>query len=167
MGEPSPVERAGLLVTARDAPGVVDVRSESCFAVIPAYLEASDPGVNFAWVAVVRPGVVVGVRIADAACFARIVGGALLGVLLPVWAAGVTRPVLIEGVIRPLDRDADGVLRPLAKADGRAGVTRPFRVDATEEGRETYAVGGESLLALVNTPQLGGQTKYCFLEAKA
>lgn len=55
----------------------------------------------------------------------------------------------------------EGVTRPATD-----GVIRPFRLDATEGGRDIAVgptVGAESLAAAMKTPQLGGQEKYCFL----
>lgn len=80
---------------------------------------------------------------------------------------GVARP---EGVIRPLDRETEGVLVFFDEVEGvirpelKAGVTRPLREDATDDGRAPYpTVGGEIFEEATKTPHLSAQVKYCFL----
>lgn len=85
--------------------------------------------------------------------------GVVPGVTLP-GTEGVRRPVDAEGVIRPLDRDTDGVILPPRFADTE-GVIRPLREDATDDGRFP-TVGGDSFVVATNTPHWGGQVKYCF-----
>ena len=150
IGEPSPVDLEGL---AEPVPRLgLCGAPESCFAVMPTYFAARDPGVILVGTFVLRPGVI-SVRVFTADVRGRAEGVCRLGVFRPVEAAGVTRPLLmdgvtlplpIDGVIRPLD--TDGVFRPLPK-EGRAegvilpddekdGVIRPLRLDATDDGRE-------------------------------
>lgn len=90
--------------------------------------------------------------------------GVVPGVTLP-GTEGVRRPVDAEGVIRPLDRDTDGVILPPRFADTE-GVIRPLREDATDDGRFP-TVGGDSFVVATNTPHWGGQVKYCFLMSKS
>ena len=151
----------------------------SCFAVIPTYLAAREPGVMLVGGgAVVRPGVT---KVLVAEGRGRAEGVCrLLGVLRPVDAAGVTRPLDIEGVILPFENE--GVFRPLGtegvflpfpmegKADGvilpeaeKEGVILPLRTDATEDGLEWPTVGADNLVDATKTPQFGGHVKYCFL----
>lgn len=130
----------------------------SCFAVIPAYLDARVPGVGVltaedTGTAIRLPGVR---RRAE-----RAVGVSEVedpGVILPLLLAGVVRP---EGVILPLLRlglelvdrkPADGVTRPFVSD----GVTLP---PITDGGR---CAGAESFVVAMNTPHFGGQVKYCF-----
>lgn len=68
---------------------------------------------------------------------------------------------------RPFENECDDDFLPVAGLDEKEGVMRPFRVDATEDGRDVLpwlAVGAESLFAKMKIPQLGGHTKYCFLQ---
>ena len=75
------------------------------------------------------------------------------------------RPLGREGVLRPAGTetvDAEGGPRP------NEGVSRPLRIDATEEGRDALlapTVGRDSLSALMKTPHFGGHVKYFFLQA--
>lgn len=93
--------------------------------------------------------------------------GVVPGVTQPL-VAGVVRPV--EGVTLPLQKVVDGV-REVEKNDGvirpeLAGVILPPRADATDEGRcmaPGPTVGEESFVVAMNTPQLSGHEKYCFL----
>ena len=97
----------------------------------------------------------------------RVVGSAVpgvrrpltLGVILPL--TGVTRPLDIEGVFRPVEaEDMELGMRT------DEGVSLPLRTEATEAGRDTLpspTVGVESLSAPMKTPQLGGQVKYRLL----
>jgi hypothetical protein len=83
------------------------------------------------------------------------------GVTLPEGSDGVTLAFDSDGVMRPVE--AEGVTLPLIE-----GVVRPLRVDATDAGRDTIPfriAGGDSLVEATNTPQLGGQLKYCTLKA--
>lgn len=85
------------------------------------------------------------------------------------------RPPL-EGVVRPVEVDAEGVIRELVLNDMEVegvflpdteGVARPPRDDATDDGRGTApgpTVGAESFVVAMKTPQLGGHEKYCLLE---
>jgi hypothetical protein len=95
------------------------------------------------------------------------------GMTRPEGVTGVALP-LLEGVIRPLDIDDDGVMRDPDFNDALngvsrpnvAGVTRPPREDATEDGRWIApgpTVGDESLTVDTKTPQFSGHRKYCFL----
>lgn len=178
-GEPNPVDLVGLADPAPRAGLPVDVLEVSCFAVIPTYFEARDPGVIFVWTVVVRPGVT-SARAVVAEGRGRAEGVGIPGVRRPVEAAGVTRPLPIEGVTLPFPSegvtrplDTEGVLRPLAideRAEGvilpdaeKEGVIRPLRVDATDEGREIPTVGADNLVEATKTPQFGGQVKYCRL----
>ena len=83
---------------------------------------------------------------------------------LPLCEAGVTRPFDKDGVLRPFaltDVEKEGVILP-----DNEGVTRPLRLEATEEGLEIDVeptVGEESLEAAMNTPQFGAHVKYRFL----
>lgn len=105
----------------------------------------------------------------------RAAGVVVPGVQRPGVVDGVTRPAEKEGVTRPFDATApERDLRPegIANADGvilpesGKGVTRPFREEATDEGRETLGpvVAVDNFVAATNTPQFGGQVKYCMLE---
>jgi hypothetical protein len=134
----------------------------SCWAVIDIYLAALEPAVILS----VREVVVdleVGVLSARRTCAA----GVVPGVTQP-FVAGVMRPV--TGVTLPLEIVADGV-REVVKKDGvirpeLAGVVLPPRFDATDEGRcmaPGPTVGDESFVVAMNTPQLSGHEKYCFL----
>ena len=95
------------------------------------------------------------------------VAGVVPGVAQPL-VAGVVRPV--EGVTFPLEKVADGV-REVVKNDGvirpeLTGVILPPRADATDEGlcmAPGPTVGNESFVVAMNTPQLSGHEKYCFL----
>lgn len=101
--------------------------------------------------------------------------GVTAGVLRPDESEGVILP-LDEGVMRPLDTEAEGTRREPKSEEpegvmrpDRAGVTRPPREDTTEGGRDTAptpTVGGESLEMATNTPQLTGQEKYSFLNRR-
>lgn len=79
---------------------------------------------------------------------------------------GVTLPLDIEGVFRPLPNDerVEGVILPEAEKEG---VIRPLRTDATDDGRDidSPVVGADSLVDATKTPQLGGQEKYCLLQS--
>lgn len=73
-------------------------------------------------------------------------------------SCGVTLPYEAEGVMRPalMEYGVDGVTRPEIE-----GVTRSPRDDATDRGRQFGpTVGGESLVAATNTPQLCEHAKY-------
>ena len=147
-GEPNPVDLEGLAEPAARA-GLCGVR-ESCFAVIPTYFAARDPGVILVGTLVLRAGVTSVRVVAAADGRGRAEGVWRLGVFRPVEAAGVTRPLLIDGVTLPLPIDGvtrpfeiDGVLRPVPKPEGvilpeaeKEGVIRPLRDEATDDGRE-------------------------------
>lgn len=101
-----------------------------------------------------------------------------LGRMLPMVLEGVILPLTNElgvrppadGVILPLECEAEGV-RGAEKTEGvilpeLAGVARPPREDATEEGRGTApgrTVGADSFEVATKTPHLSGHEKYCFL----
>ena len=133
----------------------------SCWAVIDIYLAALEPAVILS----VRE-VVVDLEVGVLDARRTFVAGVVPGVTQPL-IAGVVRPV--EGVTLPLEKVADGV-REVAKNDGvirpeLAGVILP-RVDATDEGRcmaPGPTVGDDSFVVAMNTPQLSGHKKYCFL----
>lgn len=151
-----------------------ETRLLSCFAVMPTYFEARDPGVIMDSILVV-PLVVTALRLVIVAVLVRVVGKPPLGVRRPDDAEGVILPLGSPGVTRPFDSGSDGVLRPFAVDEVDSdGVTRPeiegvarlLRDEATEEGLEIEpepTVGGESLDATMNTPQFGAQAKYRFL----
>ena len=182
IGEPNPVDLEGL---AEPVPRLgLGGTPESCFAVIPTYFAAREPGVMFVGTFVLRPGVT-SVLVFAAEFRGRAEGVCRLGVFRPVEAAGVTRPLLTDGVTLPLPIDGvtrpldiEGVFRPLPK-EGRAegvilpdaekeGVIRPLRLEATDEGREKEipTVAAESFVDATKTPQLGGHEKYCLLGDK-
>lgn len=153
----SPVGRDGLLDIAS--------RELSCLAVIDIYFDAREPAVIFSERKEVR-----GFEVVECASEREDVDA---GKKRAEGVAGVTLP-LLEGVIRPLDIDDDTVMRDPDFNDALdgvicpdiAGVTRPPREDATEDGRWIApgpTVGGESLTVDTKTPQRSGQTKYCFL----
>ena len=133
----------------------------SCWAVIDIYLAALEPAVILPVRKVVFD-LKVGVLNARRIFIAGVVPGVTQSVV-----AGVVRPV--EGVALPLGKVADG--REVVKNDGvirpeLAGVILPPRVDATDEGRciaPGPTVGDESFVVAMNTPQLSGHEKYCFL----
>jgi hypothetical protein len=134
----------------------------SCWAVIDIYLAALEPAVILSVREVV---VVLEMGVLDAR--RTFAAGVVPGVTQPL-VAGVVRPV--KGVTLPLQKEADGV-REVEKNDGvirpeLAGVILPPRADATDEGRcmaPGPTVGDESLVVAMNTPQLSGHEKYCFL----
>lgn len=134
----------------------------SCWAVIDIYLAALEPAVILS----VRE-VVADLDIGVLNARRTVVAGVVPGVTQP-FVAGVVRPV--EGATLPLERVADGV-REVVKKDGvirpeLAGVILPPRLDATDEGRcvePRPTVGNESFVVAMNTPQLSGHEKYCFL----
>lgn len=150
--------------------GLLDAASRelSCLAVIDIYLDAREPAVIFS---VRKEARVLEGTSEREACGVDIAPTRAEGV------TGVTLP-LFEGVIRPLDIDddddvmrdpdfnnvlVDGVICPDIDI---AGVTRPPRADATEDGRGIApgpTVGGESLTMETKTPQFSGHGKYCFL----
>ena len=133
----------------------------SCWAVIDIYLAALEPAVILS----VRE-VVVDLEMGFLDTRRTFAAGVVPGVTQPL-VAGVVRPV--EGVTLPLQKVVDGV-REVEKNDGvirpeLAGVILPPRADATDEGRMTPGptVGDESFVVAMNTPQLSGHEKYCFL----
>jgi len=134
----------------------------SCLAVIDIYFAALEPAVILS----VRE-VVVDFEVGVLNARRTFVAGVVPGVTQP-FVAGVVRPV--EGVTLPLEKVADGV-REVVKKDGvirpeLAGVVLPPRVDATDDGRcmaPRPTVGDESFVVAMNTPQLSGHEKYCFL----
>lgn len=146
-------ERVGLLTEFLVGLSVPDLRLLSCFAVMPIYRDARDPGVMPTDPGVLLPGVIVR---------ARLTGSAVPGVRRPLTPGvmrpftGVTRPLGIEGVFLLLDKvDMEFGMR-------LEGVSRPSRMEATEDGRDILpgpTVGAESLSALMNTPHAGGQAK--------
>ena len=177
-GEPNPVDLVGLIAPAArfGLPGVVPA---SCFAVIPTYLAALEPGVILVGTFVVRAGVT-RLRAVVADGRGRAEGVCRLSVLRPVDAAGVTRPLPKDGVTLPLEIDGvtlpldiEGVFRPLpmeGRAEGvirpdaeKEGVMRPLRTDATDDGRDIPTVAADSFVKATKTPQLGGHVKYCLL----
>ena len=122
-GEPNPVDLEGLAEPAGRA-GLCGVR-ESCFAVIPTYFAARDPGVILVGTLMLHAGVTSVRVVAAADSRGRAEGVWRLGVFRPVEAAGVTRPLLIDGVTLPLPIqgvtrpfEIDGVLRPVLKPEG-------------------------------------------------
>ena len=129
----------------------------SCCAVIDIYLAALEPAVILS----VRE-VVVDLEVGVLNTRRTFVA------VTQSFVAGVVRPV--EGVTLPLEKLADGV-REVVTKDGvtrpeLAGVVLPPRVDATDEGRGMApgpTVGDESFVVAMNTPQLSGHEKYCFL----
>ena len=146
-------------------------RELSCFAVIATYFEALEPAVNL-----FAEEFGSGLDLVDWVSERSARGpGVTPGVPRPDESEGVILP-LDEGVMRPLDTEAEGIRREPKSEEpegvmrpDRAGVTRPPREDATEEGRDTApipTVGGESLEKATNTPQLTGQEKYSFLNKK-
>lgn len=85
------------------------------------------------------------------------------GVIRPADDEGVTRPfdvvVVLERDLRPEGKpNVDGVILPESNCNG---VIRPFRDEATDEGRETLgpAVAADNFVAATKTPQFGGQVK--------
>lgn len=161
--------RAGLAASRPRRDGVVAAASRelSCLAVMETYLDARDPAVSFSVNAVGLALAGLG-RTRARARAAGVVPGvarpAYDGVMRPP-IEGVVREVDAEGVIRPPlvlnDMEVDGVFRPEME-----GVVRPPREEATEDGRWTApgpTVGAESFVVAMNTPQLGGHEKYCFL----
>lgn len=146
-----------------------ETRLLSCFAVMPTYLDAREPGVIRDSIEGPRTGVAAGRAVEIG--FERVVLSPPPGVRLPLDAEGVILPPDNPGVTRPLDKESEGVLRPFALIEedkegvtlpDTDGVTRPLRIDATEDGREldpTPVVGEESLEAAMKTPQFGGQKK--------
>ena len=134
----------------------------SCWAVIDIYLAALEPAVILS-----AREVVVDLEMGVLDARRTFVAGVVPGVTQPL-VAGVVRPV--EGVTLPLEKVADGV-REAEKNDGvirpeLAGVVLPPRDEATDEGRcmaPGPTVGDESFVVAMNTPQLSGHEKYCFL----
>jgi hypothetical protein len=98
-----------------------------------------------------------------------IFGVGVLKVLLVITPVpGVVLPA-VEGVTRPLRKEAEGVLG--IENDGvvlplNAGVVLPPRDDATDDGRTAPGptVGGESFVVATKTPHFSGHEKYCLLE---
>lgn len=74
------------------------------------------------------------------------------------FAAGVSRLVVL--IVNELVESPNaelGVIRPL-----KEGVSRPLRVDATDEGRlapPRPTVGADNLVVATKTPHFGGQEK--------
>lgn len=147
------------------------VRLLSCFAVIPTYLDARDPGVIMDSTGAVLLGVTT--FLVTVMVLGRVVFNPPPGVRLPTEVEGVTLPLCEAGVTRPFE--SDGVLGPFALTEEdnegvtlpeNEGVTRPLRLEATEEGLEidpAPTVGEESLEAATNTPKFGAQVKYRLL----
>ena len=119
--------------------------SPSCFAVIPTYLLAREPAViaGPALAAVLAPRRVFGV--VSSASMRRVTTRGRAGVVI------VER--LPDGVARP-----EGVALPCS--ENEACDDASDRCDATDPGRDTPAVGAESLEARTNMPRLGAQVKY-------
>lgn len=152
-----PIRREGLSGPAS--------RELNCFAVIDMYLEALEPAVNWS-----VGGAVSGLDAVDLVSVRRArAAGVTPGVIRPDEKEGVILP-LIEGVVRPFDREFDAEMRDLENVEESEGVTRPDnagvmrppRDDATEDGRgmaPAPTVGGESLTVATKTPQLSGQEK--------
>ena len=155
-----PVRRVGLSDASREF---------SCLAVIDIYFDAREPAVIFSD----REGVR-GFKVVECASERARAAGVVAGMTRPEGVTGVVLP-LLEGVIRPLDFiDDDAVIRGPDFNDtpdgvilpDNAGVARPPREDATEDGRcidPGPTVGGESLTIDTKTPHFSGQIKYCFL----
>lgn len=140
-----------------------DTRLLNCFAVIPTYLEAREPGVIIDSMPVFLPcGAML--RLVMVVVLVRVAGGPPPGVRRPDDADGVTLPVASPGVARPLD--PAGVLRPLALVEADSdGVARPLRDEATDDGLEIEpapTVGDDNFDAAMKTPQFGAQVKYRF-----
>lgn len=170
MGETSLLADVGLLIVGLVGLLVPGVRVLSCFAVMPTYLDAREPGVMIgSTAAVLGSGTVL---LGVVAGFERVLADPPPGVRLPIEADGVILPDCDAGVIRPLE--IEDTLLPFVliedENEGVAlpdneGVTRPLRLEATDEGLEidtAQDVEGESLEVAMNTPQFGGQVKYRF-----
>lgn len=174
MGETSLLADVGLLIVGLVGLLVPGLRVLSCFAVMPTYLDAREPGVMIgSTAAVLGSGTVL---LGVVAGFERVLADPPPGVRLPIEADGVILPDCDAGVIRPLE--IEDTLLPFVliedENEGVAlpdneGVTRPLRLEATDEGLEidtAQDVEGESLEVAMNTPQFGGQVKYRFLRHK-
>lgn len=174
VGEAIRRDDVGLLTAALLGLLAPTVRLFSCFAVIPTYLEARDPGVIIDSMPDALPGVAA-LRLVIVVVLVRVAGGPPPGVRRPDETEGVILPLGGPGVARPFDNDSEGVLWPfaltVADKEGVArpetdGVARPLRDEATEGGREIDpppTVGEESFDAAMKTPQFGEQVKYRFL----
>ena len=157
-------------IDTRDAFGVVVVLSlrfftdefsvpartlSSCLAVIPTYLLARDPAVIFG----VDTVVLVLVLVPSSVLAGRPSSSLALGLRAPYAAR---RPGVVDGG-RPKvvddDRTPEGVALPLM-IPCEACEDAMDRWEATEAGRDGPDVGGDSLVARTNTPQLGAQLKY-------
>ena len=170
VGEAILLADVGLLIIGLVGLFVPVVRLLSCFAVIPTYLDAREPGVMIgSTTAVLGSGtVLLGVVVGLGRVLADPPGVRLPievdGVILPDCDAGVIRPLGSEDVFLPfalIDDENEGVTLP-----DNEGVTRPLRLEAAEEGLEidpAAGTEGESLEVAMNTPQFGGQVKYRFL----
>jgi hypothetical protein len=146
-GVDTPIDTLDALGVAfrTDAERLPLLASPSCFAVIPTYLLALEPAVMAtpALARVLVPSVVFG--FVSSPSIRRVTTRGRPGV--------TTEGREAEGVARP-----EGVVRPCR--ENEAWDEARERWDATDAGRDTPAVGADSLAAWTKIPRFCAQVKY-------